>query len=85
MTWNKAFTIALVQENEDEIEKLLATMPSFSSQEEMIEAQALIKEALILFSQKKDSTHEAMQKLKKTRSFVLSSTLIQNYEREYRG
>ena len=74
MSWIKDFTIAIVEENYTNIGELIDTMPQFETLEEAQTACALIQEALVIMEREKANTFEAMQKLKKTRKFVETST-----------
>lgn len=85
MTWNNAFTIALIEEDAQKISQLLDTMPLFETIEDASQAQGLIQEALALMCAEKEKTYEAMQKLKKTRAFVASAAIIETHQKEYRG
>lgn len=83
MSWIKSFTVAIVEENCENIGKLIETMPTFDSIEEAQSARALIQEALIIMEREKTKTYDTMQKIKKTRTFIINSS--QSHEREYRG
>ncbi len=83
MSWIESFTIAIVEENYTHIGELIETMPTFETVDEAITARALIQEALIIMEREKESTFEAMQKLKKTRHFIDTST--ESHLQEYRG
>jgi len=83
MSWIESFTIAIVEENYTHIGELIETIPTFGTIDEAITARALIQEALIIMEREKESTFEAMQKLKKTRQFIDTST--ESHLQEYRG
>ena len=83
MSWIESFTIAIVEENYTNIGDLIETIPQFETVDEAITARALIQEALIIMEREKESTFEAMQKLKKTRQFIDTST--ESHLQEYRG
>jgi chromosomal replication initiation ATPase DnaA len=85
MSWNRAFTIALVEKNVQEIAQLLEQLPAFSDMDEARCAQSLIQEALTLMQEEKELTYAAMQKLKRTRAFVASAAIIPTHKKEYRG
>jgi len=83
MSWIKNFTIAIVEENYENIGELIDNMPHFETLEEAQTACALIQEALIIMEKEKANTFEAMQKLKKTRQFIDTSS--ESHLQEYRG
>ena len=65
MIWNSALTIAIVEKDIEQIEKLIDMMPLFIDVNEAVTAQALLQEALNVVSALKDETNESMQKIKK--------------------
>lgn len=73
MSWIEHFTIAIVEKNPTQIGKLIDVMPAFETKEEASWARALIKEALHVVEVQKDETLDSMQKIKKTRAFLMSS------------
>lgn len=83
MSWIKSFTIAIVEENYYAIGELIESIPHFETIEEAQTACALIQEALIIMEKEKVNTLDAMQKLKKTRKFIETST--DAHIQEYRG
>jgi hypothetical protein len=83
MSWIENFTIAIVEENHTYIGELIDNIPQFETLEEAQTVCALIQEALVIMEKEKASTFVAMQKLKKTRNFVDTST--EKYLQEYRG
>lgn len=83
MSWIKNFTIAIIEENYENIGELIDSMPHFETLEEAQTACALIQEALIIMEREKANTFEAMQKLKKTRNFIDTSS--ESPLQEYRG
>lgn len=82
MSWTKSFTIAIVEENYEAIGELIESMPQFETIEEAQTACALIQEALIIMEKEKANTFSAMQKMKKTRLFIETSS---EPNQEYRG
>ncbi|MBP9566817.1 MAG: hypothetical protein KBE02_06060 [Sulfurospirillum sp.] len=82
-SWIDAFTVAVVEANSKRIEKLIFEMPEFKSKEEMRQASALIEEALLIIKNEKEETWATMQKIKKTRNFLIGS--IKSHQCEYRG
>ena len=83
MSWIKDFTIAIVEENHTNIGELIDNIPQFETIEEAQTVCPLIQEALVIMEREKANTFDAMQKLKKTRKFVDTST--ESYIQEYRG
>ncbi len=82
-SWIDAFTAAVVIADERRIEKLISTMPEFDTKEQRLQASALIQEALRLMESEKAKTLETMQKIKKTRTFLVGHKKTLHYE--YRG
>ncbi|WP_263832729.1 hypothetical protein [Sulfurospirillum oryzae] len=83
MSWIKNFTIAIIEENYTNIGELIESVPHFETIEEAQTACALIQEALIIMEREKANTFDAMQKLKKTRHFIETSS--ESHLQEYRG
>jgi len=73
MSWLDDFKIALIEENDHKISSLLSSMPSFHTIEESQEAMALIDQARKAYILKKEKLAKQMQKLEKSRKFLLSS------------
>lgn len=82
MSWIESFTIAIVAENYEAIGTLIDNTPHFETIEEAQTACALIQEALVIMEREKANTFKAMQKMKKTRNFIETSSEPQQ---EYRG
>ena len=68
--WLDELKIAIINKEYEKLDALCTSMPHFSGIEETIEAQALIKEALILVKDEKDKTGEFMKKIKKQSAFL---------------
>jgi hypothetical protein len=71
--WINDFKVAVVEENFKKIEELSNLLPKFIIYTNMIQAQYLIKEALVLLYKEKQQTAIQMQKLKLNRQFLSSS------------
>ena len=71
--WINSFKVAIIEENFQKIEELSSLLPRFIVYKNMIEAQYLIKEALVLMYKEKQQTMVKMQKLKLNRQFISSS------------
>lgn len=84
MSWINDFTVAIVEENPMKIGELIEEMPQFTDISEARSAQALIQEALVLLRVEREKVFSAMQKLKKTRAFI-TTTSSETHQREYRG
>ncbi len=72
LNWIKNFKIAIIEENANEIESLIDTMPVFSNNIRAKEALALIEEALKVVRKKRTQTLKNMNKIKQTKKFLSS-------------
>ncbi|MDH5465049.1 MAG: hypothetical protein OEW60_05430 [Thiovulaceae bacterium] len=72
--WLDTFKLALIHEDEKQLLSLIQELPTFSLNEEMQQAQALIQNAIELFEGKKPELKEEMLKIRKTKKY-LNSTL----------
>ncbi len=70
MQWINELKIAIVEENEEKIEKLIQELPSFDDVQTMQNAAYLMKEAHILLSLKKDALASSLIKIKKQKEFL---------------
>jgi hypothetical protein len=68
--WLSDLKIAIINKEYNTLDSLCTAMPHFSGIEETIEAQALIKEALILVKEEKEKTGESLKKIKKQSLFL---------------
>lgn len=75
MQWTKELKIAIIEEDELKIEKIISELPQFNSLEQMDEAAHLMKAAHKLLSEKKDELASKLVKIKKQKEF-LNSTLV---------
>jgi len=73
MKWLDDFKIALIEENDHKISSLISSMPSFNTIEESKEAMALIDQARKIYLLKKEKLAKQMQRLEKSRKFLLLS------------
>lgn len=71
--WLREFKIALIESDVQRLGKLQSEMPAFDSKEEMVEAQALIAQAIELFKQESDNTKASMEQMKKAIKFQQSN------------
>lgn len=67
--WLTAFKIALIELDCKRLGVLQESMPSFRTEEEVREAQALIAQAIELFRAENEKTQGAMDQLKKAKMF----------------
>lgn len=67
--WLNRFKVALVEADLARLEKLQQQMPEFKTLEEMTEAQALIAQAIELFTHESDKTKAAMEQMQKALKF----------------
>ena len=77
MQWIKELKIAIAEENESKIEKLINEIPKFSSLKEMEEAAFLMQEAHTFVKSEKERTASILLKIKKQKAF-LNATSSQN-------
>jgi len=68
--WHKKMQIAIVEQDADAIEELIAEPLEFETLEQMREAQYLLAEASALIHTLKDKTAQTMQQLKKNIDFM---------------
>lgn len=71
--WLREFKIALIESDYKRLGALQGQIPAFESKEEMVEAQALIAQAIELFQQENEKTQATMEQLKKALKFHLSN------------
>lgn len=72
MTWLDNLKIAIIEENIDQIEKLINSVPKFESIQRAKEALALINEARIMMLDYREKTLVSMKKLRLTKAFFNS-------------
>ena len=77
MQWAKELKIAIAEENEVNIEKIIEELPHFNSIKEMEEAAFLMQEAHLFLSSKKDELASKLIKIKKQKEF-LNSTMTKS-------
>ena len=71
--WLSKFKIAIIEKNTEQIDTLLEELPSFKTEDEMKEAQYLMKEAAVLLLHLKNQTQDTMQRVQKNLSFLKST------------
>ena len=71
--WLSKFKIAIIERNTEEIDTLLEELPTFTTVDEMKEAQYLMKEAATLLLNLKSQTQDTMQRIQKNLSFLKST------------
>ena len=70
-TWNKKLKLAIINEDDVSIAILTANVPTdFTCKDDLVEASALIKEAIKLIKSKQGKLGQEMTKLKKTKKFL---------------
>jgi hypothetical protein len=74
LQWTKALKIAIAEEDEKSIEKLIENLPSFENLDQMHEAAYLMKEAHSFLSTQKDIAAINLLKIKKQKEFVLATS-----------
>jgi len=77
LQWAKELKIAIAEENEVNIEKIIEELPHFNSIKEMEEAAFLMQEAHLFLSSKKDELASKLIKIKKQKEF-LNSTMTKS-------
>ncbi len=70
MKWVNNLKIAIIEEDTDNISKVLDRLPNFKDLDEAKEALSLIQTALDLVKKKKQEVLETMNKIKKTKEFL---------------
>ena len=70
MQWINALKIAIIEENEEKIERLILELPDFDDVQTMQNAAYLMKEAHTLLSLKKDTLASNLIKIKKQKEFL---------------
>lgn len=73
MKWVKALQIALLEENELQIEKLIEDLPQFDTIEQMKEAAYMMQEVHNFLNNKKNDCASKMLKIKKQKEFLNST------------
>ena len=71
--WLSKFKIAIIEKNTEQIDTLLEELPTFTTEDEMKEAQYLMKEAAVLLLHLKNQTQDTMQRVQKNLSFLKST------------
>jgi uncharacterized membrane protein YvbJ len=74
LQWVKELKIAIAEENESKIEKLIQKLPQFSSLEQMEEAAFLMQEAHTFLKSEKEKTAAILLKIKKQKAFLNSTS-----------
>ena len=70
LQWAKELKIAIAEENEKKIEKVIEQLPQFESLEQMKEAAYLMQEAHKFLTAKKDEFASKLVKIKKQKEFL---------------
>lgn len=70
MSWNSEFKLAIINENLEEIENLLSTMPKFSSIEEMNIASSLTTSAMDMIKERKNLLYAELTKLRNVKKYI---------------
>jgi hypothetical protein len=71
--WLRDFKIALIESDLKRLGSLQREMPTFESKDELMEAQALIAQAIELFRTENDKTKATMEQMKKAIKFQQSN------------
>lgn len=84
MQWAKELKIAIAEENETSIDKIIEQLPQFDSLEQMQEAAYLMQEAYKLLKLKKDQTASNLLKIKKQKEFLqATSTSTSSFDQSH--
>ncbi len=70
MKWLSDLKIAIIEENIDEISKMIKTLPEFKDLDKAKEALSLVSEAINLANEKKEEMLKIMNKIRKTKEFL---------------
>lgn len=71
--WLKELTVAIVEKNIDNINKLMDNLPELSDKKELDQAVTLLKEAETLVQSLNDETETSMIQMKKNINFLKST------------
>jgi len=71
--WLRDFKVALIESDFKRMGVLQLSIPTFETKEEMVEAQALIEQAIKRFKAESDKTKAAMEQMRKAIRFQQSS------------
>lgn len=71
MNWLNNLKIAIIEQDVDKIGVLCKEMPQLKSKAQLIEAQALIAEAISLTDAKKLDTLKTINKIRQTKAFLV--------------
>jgi len=72
MDWIKKLKIAIIQKDLKKFETLIESVPNFTKQSDIKQAEFLLREASKTLTQLRDETGESMQKLKKSITMLRS-------------
>lgn len=67
--WLESFQLALIQENLEDIQTLLLTLPK-GKKEELVDMKNIIDATIVAFEEDKNETHAGMLKIKKQLAFL---------------
>jgi len=73
LKWVKALQIALLEENELKMQKLIEELPQFDTLEQMQEAAYMMQEVHSFLSKQKNDYASKMLKIKKQKEFLNSA------------
>ena len=71
MTWTNSLKIAIIEEDIENISKILNKLPKFQDLDKAQEALSLIQVATTLAKKRRQETLETMNKIKKTKKFLV--------------
>jgi hypothetical protein len=71
--WLNSLKIAIVEDNHNNIYKLVMDIPEFDSLEQATEAHTMIKSCLELFTKEKIEAKKNMQNISKMKQFLVSN------------
>jgi len=71
--WLEELKVAIINHDFIKIEKLCDNTPDFEIEQELLEAQALINEAIRITTKQKNDSLKIMQKIKKQSAFLSTS------------
>ena len=84
LQWAKELKIAIAEENEQKIDRLVKELPTFDSLEQMEEAAYLMQEAHTLLTSEKDRISSVLVKIKKQKEFLnATSTLRSSFDESH--
>ncbi|MEA3228259.1 MAG: hypothetical protein U9P38_04215 [Campylobacterota bacterium] len=81
LVWLKKLKIALAEKDMDKLDKLMDDIPSYTQQEDIMQALFLLREATTLVKELKEETSLSMSKMQKHIQFLKSTEAPKSFKR----